>query len=363
MPQNKNAFTRIKIIDELLSSHTFYTKQELIQKIVSRMVDLGFYEDERCLNGLSERTLQKDMKFMREVFDAPIQTKKKSIFSSKSGKVENFEVYYYPEGSSFSIFKKELTDEEKSLLGELFGILGNFDGLPFMDGLETLSSELELGTRKNVIELSTGKFSSSSVFGTLFTATTRKIAVELTYHIYSSPEDKKTIIIHPYLIKEYDNRWYIFCAADSDGKLLNFAFDRIDDAKFSEVPFKNCKDNLKHVFQNIVGVSHYPDEKLQKIVFWVSDKQLGYIRSKKIHHSQVEYSGGHDTYFRKKYPELNGGVFFSIVCYDNYELIRDLCSYGPELIVLEPADFRNDKIFDRILKMNEIYLSLRKKSS
>jgi predicted DNA-binding transcriptional regulator YafY len=42
----------------------------------------------------------------------------------------------------------------------------------------------------------------------------------------------------------------------------------------------------------------------------------------------------------------------------NYELIRELCSYGKELLVLSPETIKLE-IMDRISEMNEKYSELR----
>ena len=57
---------------------------------------------------------------------------------------------------------------------------------------------------------------------------------------------------------------------------------------------------------------------------------------------------------RETYPTLTNGRFFSIDCKENYELIRELTSFGKELIVLSPAIIRG-KIEQNITKMMENY--------
>lgn len=47
--------------------------------------------------------------------------------------------------------------------------------------------------------------------------------------------------------------------------------------------------------------------------------------------------------FRQTFPMLRGGHFFSIECKENYELIRELTSFGKEVVVLSPIYIR-DKI-------------------
>ena len=48
---------------------------------------------------------------------------------------------------------------------------------------------------------------------------------------------------------------------------------------------------------------------------------------------------------------LSGGMFFRIDCKENYELIRELSSFGENLIVVEPSIIQ-EKIIDRIDAMS-----------
>ena len=57
-----------------------------------------------------------------------------------------------------------------------------------------------------------------------------------------------------------------------------------------------------------------------------------------------------------------GGRFFRIDCKRNYELIRELTSYGKELLVLEPSNIR-EEIKARVKSMGEDYEKLRTKRS
>ena len=52
------------------------------------------------------------------------------------------------------------------------------------------------------------------------------------------------------------------------------------------------------------------------------------------------------------------GAFFSIDYIPNYELIRELCSFGKELIVLSPSSIQDD-IFNCIKSMLDSYSVVR----
>ena len=121
-----------------------------------------------------------------------------------------------------------------------------------------------------------------------------------------------------------------------------------------------CEEELSERFEDIVGVTLYEDRPVEHIVFWVSDRSRGYIETKPIHASQTPIRKENEQMLRAKYPMLEGGMFFSIDCIENYELIALLCSYGSNLIVLEPQKIR-DAICERVSQMLDNYNKVVKK--
>ena len=114
-------------------------------------------------------------------------------------------------------------------------------------------------------------------------------------------------------------------AADDDGKILNFALDRIDSVTaLPEMKYKPCNEDLADRFEDIIGVTLYEDRDIEHILFWVSNRSKDYVGTKPIHGSQCQYKNEKDEEFRRQYPSLNEGAFFSIDCIPNYELILSL---------------------------------------
>ena len=165
--------------------------------------------------------------------------------------------------------------------------------------------------------------------------------------------------MHPYLLKQYNERWFLLCAADEDGKMLTFALDRIDDVSvMPERKYRPRPDNLMERFEDIIGVTYYEDRLVEHITFWVSDKSKDYVTTKPIHASQTHLRGQRELQLREQYPTLDGGAFFTIDCIQNYELIRELLSFGEELVVLSPSSIQNG-IFNRIQSMLDSYSAVR----
>jgi hypothetical protein len=107
-----------------------------------------------------------------------------------------------------------------------------------------------------------------------------------------------------------------------------------------ERKYEECQEELSERFEDIVGVTLYEDRPVEHILCWVSDRSRGYVDTKPIHGSYTPIKGDKLDELRTQYPNLKGGNFFSIKCIPNYELIRELYSYGENLIVLSPDSIK-----------------------
>lgn len=356
MPANKNAVTRYYILDKLLANRYHNYSTEDFLRLVNEELD------ERKQEPVSRRTIELDLHYLEYEgpFLAEIEHYQIDVPSQNNpNKTVKKSCHRYAD-PSFSIFKKEMTDDEKYLLSEALSLLGQFDGLPNLDGLEALRKSLNVKTDRQIISLTKNPLENSTLLGELFTAISQKQVVELHYHRFDTPNEERITSVHPYLLKEYNRRWYLIAAADNDKKLLNFALDRIDSV--NPLPHKDYipyDGDLNERFEDIIGVTLYENRPLQTILFWVSDSSKDYVATKPIHESQRHYSGEREKEFQKQYPMLEGGYFFSIECVENYELIRELTSFGKNLIVLSPSNIQ-DNVVARINEMYQEYKTLRK---
>ena len=357
MPANKNAMTRYKILDELLSSRYHnYSLDDLTEEVSNRLADM--YPD---TNGVVRRTIEKDIYYLEYESPFMVDIERYSVPSYSKEKQKSYTKqclrYAQP---SFSIFKKEMTSDEVYLLSEALSLLGQFDGLPNFDALEGLRLGLGINkSKRQIISFTKNPLENSNLLGELFTAASQKQVVEIHYHKFSSPEQELVVNLHPYLLKEYNRRWYLFAAAEDDEKMLCFGLDRID--KVVPLPshkYVEYNGDLNERFEDIIGVTLFEDSPLYKIIFWVSDFSKDYVSTKPIHESQRHISDEVSNELLDRYPQLSGGGFFRIDCKYNYELIRELTSFGKDLLVLEPS-FIQDKIWERISAMNNDYSKLR----
>ncbi len=339
MPTNKNAFIRYKYLDRLLSDHHHYNDiHDLTEKVNDMLYEDGFPE-------VTQRCIEKDLKTLEYApFSAPIERFKKNGKSC---------IAYGQR--SFSIFKEEMSREERSLLREVLSTLGQFGGLDNFQWLDDFKIGLGVEERSPIIFFSNNPYlQNSNLLGTLFENISNEVVIKLSYHTFCDATIR-SIDLHPYLLKQYNDRWFLLGAADSDQKILNFALDRID--KVEPVPEKKYikyPDDIYERFEDIVGVTLYEERHCEHILCWVNDSSKGYVNTKPIHESYTPLKGEKEHELHDQYPRLEGGMFFSIDCIPNFELIRELCSYGGNLIVLSPESIRIE-IKNRLLKHVEQY--------
>lgn len=343
MPSNKNALTRYVYLDEMLSDrHHFYDIHDLTEKCNARLIDAGHPE-------VTQRCIEKDINYLE--------------FAPFYANIERFRVNgkrcIRYENPSFSIFRKELTEEESNLILEVLNTIGQFDGLAHFEWLERFKKGLSLKDRPRIISFSNNPYLlQSNLLGQLFDYISNQVVVKLKYHTFSDSNSKE-IVLHLYLLKQYNNRWYVIGAANDNNKILSFALDRIDEVV--ELPgekYRICEEDLNERYDDIIGVTLYDNREIEHITFWVSNHSREYVITKPIHGSQKQYGEDKLRELQHAHPSLGDGTIFSIDCIPNYELIRELCSYGKDLIVLEPKEFQNE-VLNRIELMYEDYLKMR----
>lgn len=344
MPSNKNAFIRYLILDELLSDRYHnYSIEDLMNILEVRLAKDGF-------EGVGRRCVEKDIIYLE---NAPIFA---DIERYKSETGKRCVRYADP---TFSIFNKKLSNEERNLLCEVLETIGQFDGLDNFEWLEEFKAKLGVNEHEKIIYFSNNPYlKNSNLLGSLFTYIANKVAVHLTYHTFSE-DIQKEIDFHPCFLKQYNNRWYVIGAANSDDKILTIALDRIIKVNpLLGLNYRPCAEDLTERYEDIIGITYHEDEPVDEIIFWASDDARGYIDTKPLHGSQKELKEERSTELRAKFPSLECGKFYSISCIRNYELIRELCSFGSDVIVLSPEHIQK-AIRSRIQAMKDGYDNLR----
>lgn len=139
--------------------------------------------------------------------------------------------------------------------------------------------------------------------------------------------ERKEYILSPYLLKEYNLRWYVLSKVG--GEIKVFGLDRIralDILKEEQVEFPKVDAS---VFKNIIGVSEAHLEP-EKVILSFTARQGRYVKSCPIHWSQRIVL---DTE-KELVVSLNIGI--------NWELKEIIKKNGIQVKVLEPAHLVNE---------------------
>lgn len=375
MPSNKNAVIRYKILDELLSdSSRQYTREMLVQR-VNEALDYdshgySFDLDANYKPTVTKRTVEKDLRAMEEIFE--VELVESSCEFEYLGRKKT--VRYADQ--TRSIFSKPLSSDEKKLLLEVFNTLGQFSGLDNFEWINELKTKLSehdsfgisavdgVDTeQRKVIDFSSNEYLKNKEYlAWFFTAISNKRVVRIKYRKFDSAE-AKDIILYPYMLKQFNGRWYLLGTPDLDPDLAynpnfiaNFPLDRIEEkAYYDGIPYIDCPVNLEDIYDEIYGMTYYWDKPVEHIILACKNSTYNYIKTKPIHPYQTPLdTSGQDEYHRR-YPELTDYFFLRFDLKLNRELESLIRSYGDDLIVIEPKELR-----DRICEKSESTLKIYK---
>jgi predicted DNA-binding transcriptional regulator YafY len=239
--------------------------------------------------------------------------------------------YYRYENRDYSINKRELTDEELNQLRTTIMTLSRYRGLPSSEWLEEVITNLECrfglkANSRNLIDFEQNKdLKGLEHLSRVIDATINHQCLKIQYHSYRDVH--KEWIIHPYYIKQYNNRWFLFGLNDEFETLSNIALDRIVSITELETSFKeNQTIDFNSYFDNVIGVTIPKDNIPIDVVLRFDEQRYPYIVSKPLHRTQ------------RIIDEMNHII--SIHVCPNKELESLIFSFGPQVEVVSPIALR-----------------------
>ncbi len=143
---------------------------------------------------------------------------------------------------------------------------------------------------------------------------------------------RKTYHIQPYAMKVYHQRWYIVGLLHEQNEIRSLALDRILEMTLSEQTFVLPADfQAKEYYANTIGIYVNENLKPQKVIIRAYGRQVDYMRSLPIHHSQQEIVCKHEQYSDFQYR----------LCLTP-ELTSQLLAMGDSIEVIEPNELRTE---------------------
>jgi predicted DNA-binding transcriptional regulator YafY len=329
MATNKNALIRYKVLDKCFRNPG---KRYFIGDLISECESV-LLEIDPDSNGISRRQIFEDIAFMESIDGWSIELDK-----LRDGK----KVYYRYADMSFSINNMPLNEVEINQLKAAVDILSQFKGMPQFEWVNELVPKLQQGIARDnesaiIMEFDSNKYLKGiEHLGTLHNAIFYKKVLTVSYQTFDNdaPFD---VIIHPYFLKQYNNRWFLFGFNPEKEKYdWNLAIDRIIAIKESKGKYlKNNNIDWQEYFEDIIGVTKPIDAVPEKIVLHFKGKTGKYIETKPLHGSQ-----------KSKWIDENT-LEISLQLIPNYEFERLLLSYSDNIIIKQPSKLKkilNDRI-------------------
>jgi proteasome accessory factor B len=144
-------------------------------------------------------------------------------------------------------------------------------------------------------------------------------------HFSYQRKSSRPYTMQPYLLKEYQNRWYVVGWVKGMKVFRTFGIDRLDNLSVTTTTFqRDEKVNLIERFNQTIGVV-YGDGKAEEVILWVSPSQVPYVKSLPWHSSQSILE------------ENDKGMKIALFIYPNYELIQQILMHHATVKVIEPS--------------------------
>lgn len=320
MPVNKNFALRLEVLDACLRNHLkSWDIDSLVEEVNNRLLEYGF--------SASKRSVQADLKFLQDNYQAPIERKRKG----------NKNIIRYSD-PHYSIKNLPVSAEEIELLKDAINILNQVSDFKLVDEVAEIVNKLQhsISNRHEAtqayIQFERQPLTRGSEYiDNLFTAIKAKSTLRIKYQPFYSGEASE-FIFYPYLLKEVRNRWYVIGRRQGYDFPITYSLDRIISLKNSKEPFMpNDLFNPETLFENLIGVTIPKNRKVEDIAIRVKKATVPYFLTKPFHHSQHQLQ----TY-------ANGDVCFGFRLIINRDLISQILAFGASVKVLKPVVLKNE---------------------
>ena len=317
---NKNTLIRIRTIDSCLQRRQrLWTLESLRQACEDALRE---YEG---ICGISERTIQRDIELMRSDklgYCAPIVVRDKK--------------YYEYSDPDYSITRRPLSKEDLAELSSALDIVKHYGSFQVMHGQEDILARMQdqlqaQESRQQIVYIETNtRLKGLSFLNPLYEHIIRKEPIVVDYKSFKSARPSRQYI-SPYILKEFNNRWFLIGFCPRRHNVMTLALDRIiavrkdSGSKYHDNSFFQPEQYLG----SMVGVTRELSSTPERVLLRIDANQAPYVITKPLHLSQqiVEQHTG-------------GAITVSLDVIINFELERLLLGYGSHIEVLAPDSLR-----------------------
>ena len=318
MAINKNALIRYKALDKCFrNTGRKYFIEDLIISCEEILLELDSNS-----NGISRRQILEDIKFMESDSGWSIQLERQRM-----GK----RIFYRYADINFSINNMPLNELEINQLESAMNILSQFKGMPQFEWVNELIPKLKQGITQQtqphtIIDFDNNQYLKGiEKLGELYNAIFYKKVLSINYQPFEN-EKSFLVTIHPYYLKQYNNRWFLYGYNPENKKYdWNLALDRIIALKEVKGIYQINKEiNWQDYFDDIVGVTKPENAAVENMTLHFYGKTGNYMETKPIHGSQKS------KWINSNTLEVNLQLII------NYEFERLILSYANSVKVIKP---------------------------
>lgn len=320
MREGQDKFARLMRLDQLLRMPDGRTLNEILT--------------DTQIDNISERQLRDNLKELEKkygaVFERELHRGRERLWRYKD--------------TTFSIMQQ--TSKDMEVIRQSLENLSLFKGDPRYDMLRFYLMGLQKGVSETGLNFMSFD-NNNEVVGLdyvepILEAITHKYPLKLCYKPFN--KDEFVVNIHPYHLRQYNKRWFVFAYSEEQKEIQNYPLDRIVKLEHLSKPYIETDVDFEEYFDDIVGVSNYKGHLVEKVVLKVSNKSIGYIRTKPLHWSQTEL----------KELGTESDAFFQLKLKINTELEMLLFSYSDAIEVIEPLWLR-EKFAEKAKRLCEMY--------
>jgi len=295
--------SRYLLILKKIKSQPYTTYKELAKYIENQFDYLQMQDDELQI-GFSIRTLQRDLKEIRNVFGIDImysKTEKGYYITENNGENMNFQRMM----EAFDLFNS------LNLAQDLTPFIHLEKRRP--QGTENLYGILHAIKNKRIIHFDYQKFWDEK------------------------PLPRKA---KPFALKEFDNRWYILVTELNSPQIKSFALDRLTHFEISPDGFQDqAPVDLQEYYRYCFGIISPNDHPLREVVLSFDPYQGKYIKTLPLHHTQ------------KVLIDNEQELRIQLKLYITEDFIMEVLSHGARVKVLEPLELIEEvkKVYQKSL--------------
>lgn len=280
--------SRYLYIVQRLKSRPYVSFEELQSYLDGKLEQMHLLDDTLTV-GFSKRTLQRDIREIRNLF--------------------GIDIGYSRTNGGYFITPNEMDSQNFERMIESIDL---FNSLKLSQDLKPyihLENQKPLGTE--------------NLYGLLH-AIKNRLKIRFSYKKYEEAEESARHA-DPYALKEFKHRWYLIANDLGARKIKCFGLDRMTGLEITNAAFDypesfRVEDYYRHYF----GIFSPDDSKPEEVILSFYPEQGNYIKSMPLHASQ-EILVDDDKEFRIK-------LFICVT----FDFIMQLLSYGDYLKVLSP---------------------------